>query len=695
MADFIFSQFNTQNIKVGTDIIHTTGRDQIGTGAGTYIADNLANAALFAAHPRFVGRSSNGRYFRAMPQAGRVDIMLSGAVADGVADDSAAIRATYEYAAAIGADGVAFGGKTFRLEALPWTPDAQIEGPQPAVILPAAPKVHDFGGAQFVSSTVSRNVVYGPELAGPIIEIPLIADVTAGDTTVRVASSDAAQLQPGDLVLWQLGELPYDIPETLDWDYARVTSVSGELVSLDKPVPESLALASVTGPNKRLRKLTRLENCVFRDATFNGPTVAESGISISYGKRLTFERIGGRNIGAGVIIGRYCDGLTAIDCWQEGTELLQTSYGPAFNFSESRDITLIRPQARGTKSMLRAEAGAEIQVVGGHFENTLTNAAGQSLGTSICVIEASGRGNVSIHDLTISGFGGYRLAETSNGQTGYEGSVQITGTLRLRHPTMPYSIPVKAINGVLDMEIGGLREVHDFTRLRRWSRRFMLRDNEYLYAFGPPGILVRASFFTSAGLTIGSGNQVTGMWLGREGNNGSNMTVAPYGPLIPGSELSIPVYGGTVGGTQWNLRNSRLQLLCVTAANAGLDAACKFVEFEGWVTTRREMNYPVSEADWLAMSTGSEALEALFRAREVPSLAAGSTALLDLPIPAMTATDQIEAIRVTGGLGGVALESVEARSGQARLVLANRTGTTTNSLTADISVRFARERVGR
>ncbi|MDP3906642.1 hypothetical protein [Novosphingobium sp.] len=695
MADFTFTQFNTQNIRTGTDIILTTGRETAGQGAGTYIADAIANAALLAAHPLFVGRSSNGRHFRAMPEAGRIDILLAGAKADGIVDDSDAVRAAYDYARAIGADGVTFGRKAIRLEAMALPPEPLIEGPQPALVIPPEPGIHDFGGAQLFSSTVSRNIVYSPQYASPIIDIPLIADVVPGDTSVRVSASDAAQLQVGDLVLWQLGELPYDTPETLVWDYARVTSVAGEWVGLDKPIPEALILANVTGPNKRLRKLARLENCVIRDVTFNGPTVAESGVSISFGKRITIERVGGRNIGAGVVIGRYCDGFTAIDCWQDGTDLIQPSYGPAFNFSESRDVTLVRPQARGVKSMVRAEAGAEIQMLGGHFENTLTNSAGQSLGTSICVIEASGRGNVSIHDLTITGYGGYRLAEVNNGQAGYEGAVQITGTLRLRHPAMPFSIPVKSINGVLDMEIGGIREVHDFTRLRRWSRRFMLRDNEYLYAFGPPGILVRASFFTASGITIGAGNQLTGMWLGREGNNGSNMTVAPYGPLIPGSELSIPVFGGTVGGAQWTLRNSRLQLLCVTAANAGLDAACKFVEFEGWVTTRREQDYPVNESDWLAMSTSSDALESLFKAWDLPALAAGSTMSVDLPIPAMVSTDQIEAVRVTGGLNGLTLDSVEARAGLARLTLSNRTASAIDRTPTDMAVRFARERVGR
>jgi hypothetical protein len=82
----------------------------------------------------------------------------------------------------------------------------------------------------------------------------------------------------------------------------------------------------------------------------------------------------------------------------------------------------------------------------------------------------------------------------------------------------------------------------------------------------------------------------------------------------------------------WNLRNQRLQLLCVTAANAGLDAACRFVEFEGWLTTRAEQDYPVNEADWLAASTANEALEAAFPAANIPAIAPGAALAFDLPI---------------------------------------------------------------
>lgn len=67
----------------------------------------------------------------------------------------------------------------------------------------------------------------------------------------------------------------------------------------------------------------------------------------------------------------------------------------------------------------------------------------------------------------------------------------------------------------------------------------------------------------------------------------------------------------------------------------------------------------------------------------------------DLPIPAMQATSFIEAVRVTGGLGGLALESVEPGAGAARLNLANRTPLPIDCPSAAIAVRFLPERLGR
>lgn len=115
MADFLFSQFSAQNLRSGTDIVTTSGRTKLGLGSATYVADTLANAALFAAHPQFVGQSSNGRYFRALPVNGELPVELGGALGDGVTDDQPAIQATIAYAEAIGVRTIVFASAVYRL----------------------------------------------------------------------------------------------------------------------------------------------------------------------------------------------------------------------------------------------------------------------------------------------------------------------------------------------------------------------------------------------------------------------------------------------------------------------------------------------------------------------------------------------------------------------------------------------------
>ena len=56
MADFLFNDFINQNLRTGTDIILTSGRDAIGVAPWRYVSDALATAGLQTAHPRFVAR---------------------------------------------------------------------------------------------------------------------------------------------------------------------------------------------------------------------------------------------------------------------------------------------------------------------------------------------------------------------------------------------------------------------------------------------------------------------------------------------------------------------------------------------------------------------------------------------------------------------------------------------------------------
>jgi hypothetical protein len=115
MADFLFTQFSSQNINTNTDIILTSGRAAKGQVPASYVSDSMATAALFAAHPRFVGQTSNNRFFRAVPTNGELAVELGGAIGDGLANDQPAIQATIAYAEAIGVRTVVFTAKAYRL----------------------------------------------------------------------------------------------------------------------------------------------------------------------------------------------------------------------------------------------------------------------------------------------------------------------------------------------------------------------------------------------------------------------------------------------------------------------------------------------------------------------------------------------------------------------------------------------------
>ena len=691
MADFLFAEIPLQNLRSGTDLVQTSGRDAIGAAPWHYVSDSLASAALMAAHPRFVARSSNGRYWRAVPDGGRIAVEAGGAKGDGVTDDGPAVRAAYAYAAAIGARGVSFGSARYRVDyILPG--EAAVQGNPPIQILPPNALSQEHGGATFTRQTGGRGIVYHPLNQAPIVELPLGADVVAGSREVTLASGLGAQLAAGDTVLWQLGELPFDTPETLNWAFATVLAVTGDTVLLDRPMPESLALTSVSGSCKRLRKLNVLRDWSIRDLILNGP--AEDGIALYCAERVRIQNVGGRNLGAGTVVAQYCEGLTIEDCWQEGSTLTQPSFGSAFSFAETRNTMLLRPRARGTTGLINAEAGAHVTVIGGMFENTAVNAQGQSLGTQISVVNALSRSSLTLHDLTITGFGGYRLIEVSNGNAGYDGVAQFSGTLRLNHPSAPYSIPLNSITGMLDLTIGGVHETYNFERLRHWRKRFVLRDGEYRYVYGPAGLLARARGYVTSGVTLGAGAQLTGVWMGRQGDNGANLADGPSRSLFAGKDSNIRTFAGEVGGAQWTLRNQPLQILCVAAANAGLNAANEFVEFEGWFAEQSELDVTLSEDAVRSAGDEQDPLEAVFAAYDLPEIAAGATVSLVLPIPDMAASDYVDSVRFVGGFAGLELRSAEPQAGCIKLVIANPTTAMIDRAPTELGIAFHHEVAG-
>lgn len=116
----LFNSIGSRVIDAAVSQIQSSGYSIPGRGAGTYVADALATAALAAAHPRLCKASSNGRYFRLVPSGNSSAISVDQAGATGSAgiNDQPAIQAAVAYASAMDISWVEFPDKTYEL----WCP---------------------------------------------------------------------------------------------------------------------------------------------------------------------------------------------------------------------------------------------------------------------------------------------------------------------------------------------------------------------------------------------------------------------------------------------------------------------------------------------------------------------------------------------------------------------------------------------
>lgn len=108
-------------VPAGTTSLATTGYTRAGQGAGLYVSDAKADAALAAAHPRLCQPSADGRFWRLAATEDAITVDQAGAQADGHSNDRDAIQAAVNYAAALGVRHVDFPGSTYSIWMAPRT----------------------------------------------------------------------------------------------------------------------------------------------------------------------------------------------------------------------------------------------------------------------------------------------------------------------------------------------------------------------------------------------------------------------------------------------------------------------------------------------------------------------------------------------------------------------------------------------
>ena len=117
----------TLRLATSVGVIQTSGYATPGIGAGIYVADGLANAALAAAHPRFCKADASGRYFRLLiPDDGLVPVACAGVAGTAspihTSNHQPGLMAAILYSEAVGGKGISLEPKHYSV----WVPNRTI-----------------------------------------------------------------------------------------------------------------------------------------------------------------------------------------------------------------------------------------------------------------------------------------------------------------------------------------------------------------------------------------------------------------------------------------------------------------------------------------------------------------------------------------------------------------------------------------
>lgn len=556
---------------------------------------------------------------------------------------------------------------------------------QPAVIIPEGMRLLD-GNGSTLEFRYSRGVQASSwtTWAYPTVMSELSAPVAAGATQMTLKSGEGARWSVGDTCLWRFGSYPFDKPEAPNWGFATILDVDGDTVTIDRPIPTAFDPASVNGDsfnsnfgttwyNRTLHKWPLFEGLEIRDLAGQSQegTTTEECFTVRGARNIRIRRCGARETGVGFAL-QYVENAVIEDCWAEDSSFTQASHGKGIALAETRNVLIRNFRGKGLRSAVALEACASARVEGGLFENTGDPATGQSLGGNCQVFSALGHSSLTVEDFTVTGHGGYALAVTRNGVPGYDGSVEFHGRTTLIHPSEPGAFDCRSMRGTLDLQIAGNRELFDFARLRTWRRRIWLRNGLSQNIYAPEGALVSARVYASAGLTFGSSAALQALWIGRLGHNGANHAAN----LSAGKETIIDFPGGTAGGAMWERRAEPIKLIVVTETGTALNAADEYLDIELSIAPDllRAGTAWSNETDQRMSGPGGALREAYFANQSIPTVPAGGTALLDLPIPDMINDDMILSFEYTGNLGSVTVRHKESLWGAVRIVLENLTG---------------------
>lgn len=663
--------------------------------------------------------AAGGGFVPATPATPQVDISVvedpgalrkfNGTPANTAAGNRQAFRDLF----AAGVDRAVLAPGSFNIDVIPGGETVRLHwnaGNQPSILIPEGFQYWDGRGSTLIHTAASRGIWSIPYASWDYEDQHCsfaATDIAAGDTAIPLEAGQGAFWQVGDTGKYMLGSLAYDFPETLNWGFFKVLAVTGDTITLDRPMPQSFSLATVaaqsyadkvdslTMRNKAFWKMRLLDGAVFENQNVDGNGFnVETGLRVRDGRNITVRNWNVIRCGIGVTL-QFVEGGLIDRVSVEDNKDFGGGVAKGFSLIETRGVTLLSPRTKGVKQAVHLEAGARASVLGGQFENTgdpVTNLpydAGEAE-----IFTAVSNSHISVHDFTITGYGGYNLFVVKNGtgDASTDGDVTCTGTGVMIHPSEPNSFLLDKMDCVLSYNVADVKEIWDFPEARWVKRRISLRNGMSANHYFPKGVVKALRVYASTGLTFGSGNKLTGLYVARV----SGSTSADRTPnLLAGQTVRLPaLHGGTLGGSLWQYRNENLRLWVLTGSGTDLDAAGEYLDIEALIVPNRlnPGSTWVSQDHEFDTFGAGETREARFATYDLASIAAGSAAQVDFTITGMTETDHILSVEFATTLAGISIRSQEAIANKCRVIFENQTGAPVDLAATDVRILWRRPR---
>lgn len=550
----LFASLSGITAPAGVTSVRTSGAKAPGRGRGNYAYDAAVNAGYVTAHPNASAIMADARGFRLWEPAITVE-MLGAQPAD--ADHCAVITEALAYAALSESRDIELTMPSYQVK--------QISGDSLQRAIQTRSNVRLRGNGATLQAANKSRMFWNDYSASAAYAA--VSDIAAGAVIFPLTSGDGAHFGAGMWVLWRLTDVPYDTQETQNFGWAKVKSVSGDNVTLDRPINTAFTLAGQVY-NLHLEIPSYVENQVYEDFTIDGNAGLESGIWVVRARNLTFRRIRARNVGSGAIVLQYVDGALFEDIVGDGTLITQVSYGQLIALAECVGVVGRHIRGRGFLKLIGAEDSCEASWDDIHYENiyppTVNNSldgSGNPIYTRPIIFNCQGKSRQYFKNLYITGYGDVVIGNVSNGTAIYDGINQ-GSNISVDTATELWQIPwpTRDFTGRLINTVAGVTTIYDTSALQRWERTFSLEDNMTGIFQGPPGILVGLWLFASSGLQAGD---LSYFFVGRTSDNGSDLS----SHFIAGEDVDYQGLAfGASAGAMWTYRDELLKILVGTPA---------------------------------------------------------------------------------------------------------------------------------